>query len=56
MPPCDSSRATFLRMYEMKRDGLLIAEIASQWVLVDFESRKILKVDEVDFSNYYHGP
>lgn len=54
--PCDSSRATFLRMYEMKRNGRLIAEIASQWVLVDFESRKILKVDEVDFSNYYHGP
>ena len=54
--PCESSRATFLRMYQMKRGDKPVAEISSQWVLVDSASRKILKVEEVDFSNYYMGP
>ncbi len=54
--PCESSRATFLRMYQMKKGGKTAAEISSQWVLVDSALRKILKVDEVDFSNYYMGP
>ena len=54
--PCDSSRATFLRMYQMKRGKEIIAEISSQWVLVESATRKILKVDDVDFSNYYRGP
>lgn len=54
--PCDSSRATFLRMYQMKKGDKLIVEISSQWVLVESATRKILKVDDIDFSNYYHGP
>lgn len=53
--PCESSRATFLRMYQVKRCDKVIAEISSQWVLVDFQSKKILKVSDVDFSNYYMG-
>lgn len=53
--PCESSRATFLRMYQIKRDDKVVAEISSQWVLVEITSRKILKVSDVDFSNYYMG-
>jgi len=52
---CDSSRATFLRMYQAKRDNKVVAEISSQWVVVDYETRKILKVTDVDLSNYYMG-
>lgn len=51
--PCPSNRATFLRMYQMKRDNEVVAEISSQWVLVECDTRKILKVGDVDFSNYY---
>lgn len=54
--PCESGRATFLRMYQMSRNGEVAAQISSQWVLVDFASRKILKVEDIDFSNYYMGP
>jgi len=54
--PCESSRATFLRMYQMKRGEEVVAEISSTWVLVDLDSRRILKVEDVDFSNYYMGP
>ena len=52
---CESSRATFLRMYQAKRGDKVVAEISSQWVLVDYESRKLLKVTDVDISNYYIG-
>lgn len=53
--PCKSVRATFPRCYDIRKDGRVLAEIASQWALVDMESRKVLKADEVDFSNYYIG-
>lgn len=53
--PCESSRATFLRMYQMKKDDKVVAEISSQWVMVEVDTRKILKVTDVDFSNYYMG-
>ena len=54
--PCESSRATFLRMYQMKKNERVVAEISSQWVLVESATRRILKVEDVDFSNYYMGP
>ena len=52
---CDSSRATFLRRYVIERAGQVVVDASSQWVLVDLNTRKVLKVDEVDFSNYYMG-
>ena len=39
---------------EHKKEKML-AIAATQWSLVDIESRKILKVSEVDFSNYWMG-
>jgi acyl-ACP thioesterase len=52
---CQLGRATFPRGYEIVRDGKIVAEISSQWALVDMESRKVLKTEEVDFSRYYEG-
>lgn len=48
-------RATWPRGYAIDRDGERIIEASTQWALVDMETRKVLKADEVDFSNYYMG-
>ena len=53
--PCESTRATFLRNYTLTRDGKTVAAADTQWSLVDTESRKILKVSDADFSNYWMG-
>ncbi len=53
--PCQSSRATFLRNYTLQRNGRTVAIADTQWSLVDIESRKILKVSDADFSNYWTG-
>lgn len=53
--PCESNRAIFFRCYDMQVGERKIAEISSQWALVDMDTRKVLKTDEVDFSNYYMG-
>ena len=50
--PCPSVRATFLRNYLVRKNGEIAAMISSQWTLVNSETRKIMKVDEVDFSTY----
>ncbi|MBQ1229219.1 MAG: hypothetical protein IIX87_05015 [Firmicutes bacterium] len=52
--PCPSTRATFLRNYMIKKGDEIAAEISSQWTMVNIETRKIMKVDEVDLSNYTH--
>ena len=53
--PCEAVRATFPRMYLIERDGKPVVEAASQWALVEMETRKILKADEADFSNFING-
>ncbi len=53
--PCESTRATFLRNYVLLRDDKIAAVADTQWSLVDLASRKILKVEEVDFSGYWMG-
>ena len=50
--PCPSVRATFLRNYLVRKNGETAAMISSQWTLVNSETRKIMKVEDVDFSNY----
>lgn len=50
--PCPSARATFLRNYLVRKNGETAAMISSQWTLVNSKTRKIMKVDEVDFANY----
>lgn len=53
--PCPSTRATFFRNYTLQRGTETVAFAATQWSLVDLASRKILKVEDVDFSNYWYG-
>ncbi len=53
--PCESIRATWPRGYAIECRGKKMAEVASQWALVDMASRKVLKADEVDFSKYTMG-
>lgn len=53
--PCPSTRATFLRNYTLERDGTRMAAAATQWSLVDVASRRILKVEDADFSRYWMG-
>ncbi len=50
-----STRATFLRNYSLMRGSETVAFAATQWTLVDLASRKILKIDAVDFGNYWMG-
>lgn len=50
--PCPSRRATFLRCYGMWRGEEKVVEISSQWSLVSLEDRKILSIDQVDFTNF----
>lgn len=50
--PCPSVRATFLRNYLVRKNGETAAMISSQWTLVNSETRKIMKVEDVDFSNF----
>ena len=53
--PCPGSRATLPRMYTVEKDGIIVAEAATQWALVDIASRRVLKAEEIDMSNYYMG-
>lgn len=50
---CPSERATFIRDYAITKGDKLLAEATSQWALVDLNSRRILRVKDVDMSNYY---
>lgn len=52
---CEGSRATFPRNYSIEKDGKTLVMVSSYWVLVDAENRKLLKVDDIDISNYYMG-
>lgn len=53
--PCPSRRATFLRCYGMWRGEEKVAEISSQWSLVSLTDRKILSIDQVDFTNFTYA-
>ncbi len=53
--PCESTRATFLRNYTLTEGDRIVAIADTQWSLVDTQSRKILKVSDADFSNYWMG-
>lgn len=43
---------TTLRSYELHRDGELIGEALSTWALVSTTDKRLVKISEVDFSNY----
>ncbi|MBQ8343706.1 MAG: hypothetical protein IJY41_00775 [Clostridia bacterium] len=49
---CPSKGVSFIRSYELERDGEIVCEAVSSWALVDVNDRKLLRVDDVDLSNY----
>lgn len=53
--PCTAVRATWPRVYAITRDEIPVVDIMSHWALVDIETRKVLKVDAIDSSNYSIG-
>ena len=53
--PCPSERATLLRTYEAKVGDEQIAYASSNWTLVNFKSRKILKAKELNMKKYTMG-
>ena len=50
--PCPSDRATLLRVYEAKVGEEQVAYASSIWTVVNFKSRKILKVKEINMKKY----
>ena len=50
---CQSKGVSFVRSYEIERDGEIVCEAVSSWALLSTADRRILKVDDVDTSNYY---
>ena len=40
--------ASFLRDYELKKDGKILARCCSEWVIIDFEKRRILRPTALD--------
>lgn len=53
--PCTAVRATWPRVYAITRDEKPVVDVMSQWALVDIETRKVLKADAIDSSNYSIG-
>ena len=54
--PVESRGATFNRCYRITKGGQLIAEGQAYWALLNLATRRLLRVTDVDLSNYEHGP
>lgn len=50
--PCPSERATLLRVYSAKSGDEQIAYASSIWTVVNFKSRRIMKVKEINMKKY----
>ena len=50
---CPSKGVSFVRSYEMERDGEIVCEAVSSWALVSVKDKKLIRVDDVDTSGYY---
>lgn len=53
--PCPSDRATLLRCYALKVGEDEIAYSSSNWSVVNFKARRIMKVKDIDMRNYTMG-
>lgn len=47
--------ATFTRCYTVSAGGEEVARAVGVWALVDIPTKKLLRVSDVDLSNYTHG-
>lgn len=50
--PCPSEKATLYRNNSLKIKGKYVAFSCSLWSLVNYKTRRIMKVKDVDFSKY----
>jgi acyl-CoA thioesterase FadM len=46
--PCNSRGYSFLRCYELIRDGVTIGRAASVWALIDTDTHALIKVNDFD--------
>ena len=44
--PCESRGYTFLRCYELQRDGATVARAISAWALINTETRALVRVND----------
>lgn len=54
--PVEGKGATFPRCYRVQRDGELIAQGQSAWALVDTNTHRLYRVNEILFPNFTYGP
>ncbi|MBQ8393549.1 MAG: hypothetical protein IJX51_07250 [Clostridia bacterium] len=50
---CPSRGVSFMRSYEIERNGEIVCEATSSWALVSIADKKLVKVEDIDTSNYY---
>ena len=46
--PCESRGFSFLRCYELERDGVTVGRAVSVWALIDTETHQLIKVSDFD--------
>ena len=46
--PCESRGYSFLRCYELLKDGVSVAKAISVWALIDTESRSLVRVNDFE--------
>lgn len=48
--PCESRGYSFLRCYELLRDGVSVAKAIAVWALIDTETRSLVRVNDFDLN------
>ena len=48
--PCESRGYSFLRCYELLRDGISVARAIAVWALIDTENRSLVRVNDFDLN------
>ncbi len=51
--PCEPDAASIKRCYSVEKDGRQLVKASSVWVIVDPESRRILRMSETDVTGNY---
>lgn len=54
--PCESRGYSFLRCYQLEKDGRCIGRAVSVWALIDTESRSLVRVSDFDLGLETYSP
>lgn len=54
--PCHSRGYSFLRCYQLSRDGVIVGRAASVWALIDVENHGLVKVNDFDLGLTTYEP